>query len=68
MSSVPFLPLQILGVEKKKRLRMLGSPSKKRNYKISPTKNKEARRYKGSRERDHKKSNKKMDTEKILPK
>lgn len=57
--SVPFLPLQMFGVEKKNRLRMLGSPSKKRNYKISPPKNKEARRFKGSRERSRKKSDKK---------
>ena len=44
MSSVLF---PLFGKEDKKK--MLGSPKHKRNFNISPTKNREAKRYKHSR-------------------
>lgn len=53
--SYPIFPL--FSIEDKKK--MLGSPKRKRNYNISPQKNKDAVKYKRSRERAYKSKNKK---------
>lgn len=52
----PLFPL--FGISDKKH--MVGSPKRKKNYGISPKKNKEAKRYKASRERDRKNKDKKQ--------
>ena len=43
-------------VDKKRNHKMLGSPKHKKNYKISPSRNNELRRYRKSRSREHKKN------------
>lgn len=42
----------LFGLSKRDKNKMLGSPNKKKNYAISPSKNKEVKKYKRSRERE----------------
>ena len=52
-SFVEYKPsMSLFGISKKDKSKMIGSPTKKRNFNISPQKNKEVKKFKKSRERD----------------
>lgn len=41
----------LFGLSKKDKSHMVGSPKRKRNFNVSPSKHKEVKKYKGSRDR-----------------
>jgi hypothetical protein len=43
--------VSLFGLSKKDKSHMVGSPKRKRNFNISPSKHKEVKKYKGSRDR-----------------